>query len=228
MSAPIPLHPLKGISDILYRVGVDFIRLLPDGFIYGVAFLSIITFCKSYGVLLASMVELMLIQRLIGSVIGGISPISGGKDSRKTVCETGFMFKNLSRVSLVETLGRPSYFPSPSMFFIAGTLSYMVSSVQEFSKEITMLGGEMSTRKYFTGAMSLIFLILVLAFKLSYGCEEFGPLLMSLIFGLIIGYVIMEQNKRLFGRATVNILNLPMIQSMQNSGKPMYVCGATN
>ena len=64
-------------------------------------------------------------------------------------------------------------------------------------------------------------------FRINYGCEEFGPLLISTILGAIIGFIIMQQNKWLFGRESVNILNLPIIMSAAELGKPMFVCGPT-
>ena len=173
------------------------------------------------------MIELMLIQRGFASVISNISPILGGSNSKEPVCQSGFMYKNLMRTSLIETLGRPSYLPSPTIFFMAGTLTYMISSVQEFSKEITTLGGDISTKKTVTMAFSLIFLFIILMFRINYGCEEFGPLLISTILGAIIGFIIMQQNKWLFGRESVNILNLPIIMSAAELGKPMFVCGPT-
>lgn len=205
----------------------DFVRLLPDGLVLGVGFLAFISFCKSYGVLLASMVELMLIQRLLATAVAGLSPIMGGPNYKEPVCQTGFMYKNLMRASLVETIGRPSYFPSPTMFFLAGTLSYMVSCVQEFTKEITTLGGDISNKKVVTAVFSLLFLLVVFMFRINYGCEEFGPLLLSLIFGAIAGFMVMQQNKVLFGRESVNIMNLPIIISAAEMGKPMFVCGPT-
>ena len=206
----------------------EFARLLPDGIVLGVAFLAMISFCKSYAVLLGSMVELMLIQRLIATAIAGASPILGGPNVKAPVCQTGFMYKNMMRSSIIETIGRPSYLPSPTMFFTSGVISYMVGSVQEFTKEITTLGGDISTRRVVVMAFSLLFLIVIFAFRNVYGCEEFGPLLISIIFGAIAGFVIMQQNKALFGRESINLLNLPMIVSALERGKPMFVCGPSN
>jgi len=44
-----------------------------------------------------------------------------------------------------------------------------------------------------------------------------------MILGTIMGILIVFQNKALFGREGLNILNLPMIRSI-DSGKPMFVC----
>lgn len=233
MSSPVPEK--KDMYTELVRISraliipptTDFVRLLPDGLVLGVGFLAFISFCKSYGVLLASMLEIMLIQRLSSNAVAAVSPILGGPNFKEPVCQNGFMYKNLMRVSIVETLGCPSQFPSPTMFFLAAVLTYMVTSVQEFTKEITTLGGDMTTRKTITMVFSALFLLVVLIFRNVYGCEDFGPLLLSLIFGALVGFLIMQQNKALFGRGSVNIMNLPIITSAAEMGKPMFVCGPT-
>jgi hypothetical protein len=220
------------LNEILYKLiipsSTDFVRLLPDGLVLGVGFLAFISFCKSYGMLLVSMLELMFIQRIASNAVAAVSPILGGPNSKEPVCQNGFMYKNLMRVSIVETLGCPSQFPSPTMFFLAGSLAYMVSCVQEFNKEITTLGGDISNRKVLTVVFSGLFLFLVFMFRIIYGCEQFGPLLLSLVFGLIFGILIMQQNKILFGRESVNIMNLPIIITAAEMGKPMFVCGPTD
>jgi hypothetical protein len=212
-------------NSVIKPPSIEFFRLLPDGLILGTAILSIISFCKSYGFLLMSMVELMLLQRIISAVIANVSPIIGGPNMNTPTCQTGFMYKNLMRVSVLETIGQPSYLPSPTMFFASGVLSYMVGAIQEFKREITTLGGDISNRNVLVMIFSSIFLIALFAFRSVYGCEEFGPLLLSVIFGAIAGFVVMYQNKSLFGRDSINLLNLPMIVTAVEMGKPMYVCG---
>jgi len=68
----------------------------------------------------------------------------------------------------------------------------------------------------------------MMIFRYSYGCESFGTLLLSVILGFILGSLLVYQNTALFGRDGVNILNLPMILSATESGKPMYVCGPSD
>ena len=48
-----------------------------------------------------------------------------------------------------------------------------------------------------------------------------------MIFGLITGVALVYQNMALFGRDGVNILNLPLIITAAEAGKPMYVCAPT-
>ena len=76
--------------------------------------------------------------------------------------------------------------------------------------------------------MGLLLMFAMLAFRYSYGCESFGTLLVSLFAGGFMGLAVLQQNKLLFGRDSINILNLPMIQTMEERGKPMFVCAPAN
>jgi len=113
------------------------------------------------------------------------------------------------------------------MFFLTGTLSYMVTSVMKFSNEIAALQiGDLQSRTIAAAILSSFLLIGVFFFRLTYGCEEFGTMLLSMIVGLVAGVFLMYQNDILFGRAGINILNLPMILTPSESGNSsMYVCG---
>ena len=230
MSSPKSVYEriTEWFINIIMPVGVETLRLLPDGMVLGTAILTALSSCKSYGVLLFTMVELMLMQRVLASAIAGVSPIGAGTDALAEVCQPGFNFPNSMRISLLETIGRPSAFPSPVMFFVSAILSYMIGCVMEFDREITALGGDLSTRTTVGVVLSSFFAFIVLAFRYSYGCESFGTLLVSLFLGGILGLVLVFQNKALFERSGVNILNLPMIQTAEERGKPMYVCAPAN
>ena len=218
-------HITALINESVVPMMIETLRLLPDSVVLGTALYSIISLCKSYGVLLLTMIELMLIQRFSASLIGSIAPIGAQHDALHMSCQPGMAFSNTMRISLLETIGKPSYFPSPTMFFLAGIISYMIGSVKHFEREIKTLGGDLTTRTTVSVVLSAALAFVMLIFRYSYGCESFETLLMSLIFGLITGIVIVYQNKTIFGRDSLNILNLPMIQTASESGKPMYVCG---
>ena len=215
---------LPFIEKQLLPVGSETLRLLPDSVIIGTAILTAVSLCKSYGVLLLTMIEVMVIQRLLGGFIGGIAPIGAGTGALQMICQPGFYFGNTQRISLLEVVGVPSVFPSPVMFFLAAIISYMTASIYEFSREIKSLGYDVEARSMTATILSFFLLIAMLAFRYSYGCETFGPLFLSMLFGLVIGGFLMIQNKGLFGREGVNLMNIPMIVSGNDTGKPMYVC----
>jgi hypothetical protein len=144
------------------------------------------------------------------------------------ICQPGFIFPNKMRISLIETIGVPSMFPSPSMFFLAATLSYMLNAMQNFGREIKSLSGELKTRTNIAVVFSFLFVVAMMMFRYSYGCESFGTLLLSVILGFVLGALIVQQNIALFGRDGVNVLNIPMILSGIEKGKPMYVCAPSD
>jgi hypothetical protein len=203
------------------------IRILPDSFVFGVAVLAIISMCKSYSVLLFTMFEVMLSQRVLAMIIGSIIPI-GALPITNSVCFNGFTYANSMRVSILEKFGIPSMFPSPTMFFLTSILTYMIGAMQHFNKEIKALGGDIQLRTNIAMTMSCIFVIALFMFRYSYGCESFGSLLVSGILGVVFGLVLVQQNVALFGREGINILNIPIIDSAYQKGSPMYVCAPSN
>uniref|UniRef100_A0A6C0AMQ3 Uncharacterized protein n=1 Tax=viral metagenome TaxID=1070528 RepID=A0A6C0AMQ3_9ZZZZ len=207
---------------------VEILRLLPDSFVLGTAILAGLSMCKSYGILLLTMFELMLTQRLFSMIISGIAPIGAGADVLKDVCQPGFSFSNNMRLSILETIGTPSMFPSPTMFFLSGVISYMIFAMQHFAREIKTLSGDIQVRTQVAFVLSGLFMLATLMFRYSYGCESFGTLLFSTVLGLIVGGAIVYQNAALFGRDGINILNIPMIQTALEQGRPMYVCASSD
>jgi hypothetical protein len=203
---------------------LESLRLLPDSIVLGTIILASLGMCSSYGVLVLTMFELMLGQRLFATMIASINPVGAGPDALHEICQPGFSFPNAMRVSLIETIGKPSSFPSPVLFFLSGVISYMIGSVREFEREIQTLGGDINTRTNICVGFSAALLFIMLIFRYSYGCESFGTLFISMILGCIAGLVLVQQNIAFFGRSGVNILNLPIIKPAGADGSPMYVC----
>ena len=114
------------------------------------------------------------------------------------------------------------------MFFLVGLVTYIISSIQQFKQEITTLGGDVNLRTIIASVLSIIFIIFMFIYRIVYGCDSFGNILLTMIFGLVAGIALMYQNLALFGRDGVNVLNMPLIVSAAESGKPMYVCAPTS
>jgi len=209
-------------------IGVEILRLLPDSFVLGTAILAGLSMSKSYSILLLTMFELMLGQRAFSMIISGIAPIGAGAEVLTDACKSGFSFSNNMRLSILETVGLPSMFPSPTMFFLSGVISYIVFAMQQFGREIKSLSGDIEVRTQVAFALSGLFILATLMFRYSYGCESFGTLFFSIVLGIIAGAAIVYQNIALFGRDSINILNIPMILTALEQGKPMYVCAPSD
>ena len=229
---PQPKPGVKEFIDkviaVLIPIVVEFLRLLPDGLVFGVALLSLLSFCTSYGVLLFSMFELMILQRLFAGFMGSIAPTGAGQNATAAVCQNGFAFPNMLRISMVDSIGKPSAFPSSSMFFLVGIVTYVISSIQHFKQEITTLGGDVNMRTTIATSLSVLFILFMFIYRINYGCDSFGNVLLTMILGLVAGVALVIQNLALFGRSGVNILNLPLLISAAEAGKPMFVCAPTS
>ena len=214
------------INSYVIPVTIESLHLLPDSIVLGTAILAALSMCKSYGVLVLTMVELMLMQRVFSNIISGIAPVGAGSNALQQICQPGFSFPNMMRISIIEKIGIPSMFPSPVMFFLSAVISYMISAMNEFSREIKSLGGDLSARTRVAFGLGMLLLFAMLMFRYSYGCESFGTLFVSILIGGFAGFALVNQNKALFGRDGINVLNIPMIQTAEERGKPMYVCSS--
>lgn len=213
-------------SNFVLPVCLESLRILPDSIVLGTAILSAISLSKSYAVLLFTMFELMFVQRISAMIMGSISPLGGSTNTLQRICEPGFQYPNRMRISLLEAIGVPSMFPSPVIFFFSGVISYLISAMQQFSKEVKSFNGDIGVRTNIALGFSFTFMLAMVLFRYTYGCETFGSILTSLVLGYLLGIGLVFQNQALFGRDGINILNLPMIQPV--TGKPMYVCAPSN
>jgi hypothetical protein len=82
----------------------------------------------------------------------------------------------------------------------------------------------MNVRSSIAMALSALLIFILLCFRGMYGCESVGSLLVSIVLGFIMGCLLLYQNKSLFGREGINIMNLPLIVTALEKGRPMYVC----
>jgi hypothetical protein len=227
MSAPnIVERFTTEFNNIITPVILESIRILPDSVVLGTAILSAISLSKSYAVLLFTMFELMFVQRIASMLIGGIAPVGAGPQAQQRVCEPGFQYPNLMRISLLEKIGVPSMFPSPVMFFFSGVLSYLICAMQQFGKEVKSFNSDIGVRTNIALGLSFIFMLVMVLFRYTYGCETPGSIITSLVLGYIFGIALVFQNQGIFGRDGINVLNLPMIQPA--TGKPVYVCAPSN
>jgi hypothetical protein len=119
-------------------------------------------------------------------------------------------------------------FPSPTMFFLSGIIFYMIFAMEQFERELKSLSGDIAMRKKVAFVLSGLFMLAMILFRYSYGCESFGTLLVSIILGTLAGSLLVYQNLALFGKEGINILNIPIIQSALEKGKPMYVCAPSD
>jgi hypothetical protein len=221
------------INDYPAPIVQEMMRIFPDGVVITSGIYALITLSFPFAVMFGSLVEATLIFHVLRSVSSflDIVPSSLEKSAYKHICRTGFsdpVESSMGSLSLFTSILEDSsllnQFPSSSIYMLSVASSYLFSTLNAQSKELEALGPNFSSRYY----ISMIFLSLLLftfvCFRLAYSCETFGTVILSVPIGLIIGYLLVLQNQRLFGKSSINLLGIPQLKSVSSSGQKINVC----
>ena len=208
-------------------VTLEMMRLFPDGLVIASGLYALITLSYPFMVFFGSMLEVTVIFRLIQwfstYVTANPNPASTGLTN---TCRSGFTQPSatLTMLSLFgnEPINTP--FPSAPIFMLAAASSYIFSTLNNQSKELQALGPAYSARYYVSATFLLLLLGIFCAFRMGFSCDTFGVVMFTLPIGLILGIAIVQQNIRLFGDASVNLLGIPLLRNRAANGKNIYVC----
>jgi hypothetical protein len=116
-------------------------------------------------------------------------------------------------------------FPNSPLYFISFAAAYCLQSMSFFSEEASELGPQYSNRQYIGILATALFITLYSIYLLAYGCDGVFNLLITIIIGLVVGYLICYQNYFLLGKTGVDLLFIPPIA--RRSGMD-YICVTTN
>ena len=190
----------------------EVIRLTPDSLLLGTGFFALITQNFALGMLFASLFETAFITVGLQSLFGYIAL----KDNPPN--------PTLQSMSSFFKVAPQSSFPSPPIFILTTAVMYVITAMQGFSQELSELGPGYSSRYYIGFFLSLVVLFIASAYRFLTGCDGFGTIILSLLFGLALGITLCWQNNSLFGRESTNILGIPMFANRTADGKPIYIC----
>jgi hypothetical protein len=93
-----------------------------------------------------------------------------------------------------------------------------------FKKDLESLGTAFASRLYLSSVGLSSILFLVMAYRSVYTCDPFMVIVASLILGLMVGSVLLQQNRLLLGSSGINMLGIPLLHNSTASGSPIYVC----
>ena len=207
------------------RVTQEMVRIFPDGLVIGMGFFSVLTLSYSYGIFFMSLLESILLFygfRGINSYLNITSALPT-KSAMTTECVSGFMSRTIESLTLFGS-ATESAFPSASIFMISMASAYILAVLNKFSKELEVLGETYSSRFYIaTIALPLLIMAFSL-FRIYFGCDSIGVILFSIVIGVLAGGLIVEQNYRLLGPDSINIVGIPLLRSRTADGKKLYVC----
>lgn len=200
----------------------EFLRAMPDSLFLGTSTFALITQSFPLGILTLAMMELIIIQVLLSSFVKGLQP-NGHIPSDQ--CTSGL--PSLYQITAIGKLLEISTFPSGAIFFVVGTLSYILFSILNFRNELEELGKqepEWKVRLPLSILFSATLIVLFVAYRVVSGCDNVFSGLGSTIFGIGGGFLIYLIHNYLFGRDAINMLGLPLLADRAAGGRPLYVC----
>lgn len=205
----------------------ELIRIFPDGLIMSVGFFSIITLSYPYVIFFLSLLESLLIFHGLRATNThlNVSTDTPTKDSKDSKCVSGYMSKNLESLSL---FGNTNYsaFPSAPLFMFSLASSYVMSTLYRFSSELEVLGPTFASRFYIAGISLPMAIVAFSLYRIYFSCDNFGTILLSIGIGLVVGALLVEQNYRLFGLNSLNLVGVPILRNRTADGNKLYVCSA--
>ena len=201
-------------------------RLMPDGILFGSAFFALMS--QSFP--MAMFVVAMLEASLVGV---GLQKLMTYMDLARTLpsltaepekCYPSTFAPSLESVMTFNRGTLSSAFPSFPIWFMSTASAYVVGSVWSQKRELEALGPEYAARFYIAVAVTTLLLFATITYRLAYACDGVGILLVTAIFGLVLGSLLVYQNNYLIGRDATNFSGIPLLIERTKDGKPLYVC----
>ena len=116
-------------------------------------------------------------------------------------------------------------FPNSPLYFISFAAAYCIQSMLYYSEECSKRGPAYSSRPYIAYIMAALIIILFSLYTLMYNCDSTFSIMMSVITGLIVGFMLCYQNLLVFGKEGIAMLFIPPL--VQRNGLD-YICVSTN
>jgi hypothetical protein len=206
-------------------------HLAPVIFTMGALFVSFITLNYPLFVFSLSSAEAFLVYNAISTAATyTATPFTAtketpGEQGKQSKCSSVFQSMNPSRFKYFMSHGIVKEFPNSPLYFISFAAAYCLQSMSFFSEEASELGPQYSNRQYIGILATALFITLYSIYLLAYGCDGVFNLLITIIIGLVVGYLICYQNYFLLGKTGVDLLFIPPIA--RRSGMD-YICVTTN
>ena len=216
------------LDNSLVPVVQEMMRIFPDGLVITSGIYALLTVSFPFSVFFLALLEATAIFYGIrwSTSYLNISPVSASQKSYKHICRTGFTDPSTSLLSLSmfgqDPITNP--FPSSAIYMLSVASTYIFSTLNIQSKELSALGPAYASKYYLSAIFLLSLLFIFVSFRIAYSCETFATAVLSVPIGLFIGMVLVQQNVRLFGPESINLVGIPLLESRTANGRKIYVC----
>jgi len=216
----------ESLTTVFATAPLEVFRILPNSLVGMSGLFAILTLSFPYTVLFGSLLESIgvfyALQRAVVSL--NIYDILSEKQSYSQICNSG-----LNAVSLNDfaerSPGPVTGFPSYAIYILSFVTTYILGMYNTYSEELKALGDT----RFFQAAIFLsAVLLIVVVVRMMYNCDGVGTVLFSILAGLFMGFLIIQQNIALFGKASLNLLGIPLLRGKAINGQALYICPTTN
>jgi hypothetical protein len=216
-------------TDTIVPVVLESMRLFPDAIVIASGVYALLIQSAPYGIFFGSMLEATFIFRLIkgfATYVNLTGTFAPSYASNTPACRTGFT-NPTATMEMMTLFGKDPLgiaFPSAPIYMLSVASAYIFTTLNKQSKELQALGPAYSSRYYSSAIFLLMIVALFIVFRLFFQCDGFGVLIMSMVIGILVGTVLVQQNERLFGAQSINLIGIPLLRNRTADGKKLYVC----
>ena len=204
---------------------IEIFNIMPDAIILGTGFFSFITASSQLFILFLTLLESLGIYYGIHKInkFLGVFVETSKKNPK---CKISFVNTTLNSIAISKESTHFT-FPSYHVYTISFFISYLLTNLMYFKDNIEVLNKDsFASRLAIAAVPLLIILFLSISYRLLNRCESSSVLFWTLFLGMIIGFLLFEQNKSLFGNQGINILGIPLLYNVTADGNPIYLCNS--
>ena len=214
---------LTNIINHLMLILTEIFNIMPDAIVLGTGFFSFITSSSQFFILFVTLLESLGIYYGIHKInkFLGVFVETSKKNPK---CKVSFANTTLNSLAISKETTHFT-FPSYHIYTISFFISYLLINLMYFKNNLEVLNKDSFTSRLGVAAVPLlIVLFLSISYRLINRCESSSVLFWTMFLGILIGYLLFEQNKELFGNQGINILGIPLLYNVTADGNPIYLC----
>jgi hypothetical protein len=212
---------MQGIVDVV----LELLRTFPDVLVIGSGFFALITVNAAYGILFLTFLLATFFTwgvQYFTKFVGFGDKIPTGKDFGQK-CRSGFSSRTLESLSLFKS--NTAYaFPSAPIFMVTVGFAYMFGSLMTMQNELTALGPAYASRFNISMIFGVISIFAYSVYRFYNGCDGAITAFGSIFIGLLFGFIMLRVNYSLFGKQSVNLIGVPLLNGKAVNGLPIYIC----
>jgi hypothetical protein len=228
MAAPVGSTALSWRARLIDNTAVPVVQEMmstfPDALVITSGIFALLTLSMPFAVLFGSLVEATFVFHGLRKASTYLNAGKTGVMKPNPRCRTGYAGTTMSSLFTFGDTNIPPSFPSAPIFMLSTASAYLFGTLNAMNKELQALGPSYSSRYYVSVFFLFMLLLAFVAFRLLYGCESFGVIMLSIPIGIILGLLLVQQNMRLFGENSINLIGIPILRSRAADGKKIYVC----